>query len=159
MADIARINAGEFDRVCGEWFRIDTSKVNPDCPYKGRLGLLKVESGGLLAFAGVRAKCYATLEHHKGKQVEERVQGRPQGRAGEADPASIATGTSVHDYHTGLIDGKPREVKYSTLRSKEHSLEHMVEYKKDLAPANDKVYEVADFRSRRWGTTSTSEGL
>jgi len=151
MADIARINAGEFDRVCGEWFRIDTSKVNPDCPYKGRLGLLKVESGGLLAFAGVRAKCYATLEHHKGKQVEEKkFKGVPK-VVREKQTSFDRYRDIVHDYHTGLVDGKPREVKYSTLRSKEHSLEHMVEYKKDLAPANDKVYEIAEFRSRPLG--------
>ena len=151
MADIARINAGEFDRVCGEWFRIDTSKVNPNCPYKGRLGLLKVESGGLLAFAGVRAKCYATLEHHKGKQVEEKkFKGVPK-VVREKQTSFDRYRDIVHDYHTGLVDGKPREVKYSTLRSKEHSLEHMVEYKKDLAPANDKVHEIDNFRSRPLG--------
>ena len=110
-----------------------------------------MESGGLLAFAGVRAKCYATLEHKDGKQVEEKkFKGVPK-VVREKQSSFDRYNEVVHDYRTGLVDGKPRNVKYTTLRSKEHSLEHLVEYKKDLVPANDKVYEVDNFRSRPLG--------
>jgi hypothetical protein len=64
LADIARVNAGEY----GEAFRIDMSKLHRDCPYKDRLGILKLEYGDAVEFAGVRAKCYCGAEGRWGER-------------------------------------------------------------------------------------------
>jgi hypothetical protein len=58
----------------------------------------------------------------------------------------------VRDPTAGIdASGQPRAVKCARIQSREHHLQHVHEQKKSLAPVNDKVYELEDYRSRPLG--------
>ena len=144
LDDIACVNSGAY----GD-FRIDMSKIDKECPNKDRLGILKLEYEDAVEFAGVRAKCYSVLKVDGGsdrkfkgvkKCVVERDVLHEQYRAVVLDPA------------TGLSNGEPVHVQQHRIISREHHLMQVKEYKKSLAPCNDKVF-VHDppYRSRPLG--------
>ena len=152
MGDFHRANRGDY----GD-FRVDTSKVNPQCPHKGKLGLLKLEDGAMIAYAGVTEKVYATLSAgEKGPQEEKKFKGIP--KAAHKQLSFDDYRAIVHDRYAGLAkNGKPKTVSYYSLRSRGHSLEHRHETKKSLAPASWKTHWIEDFRSRPLGHWRNAE--
>ena len=142
MADIARVNAGEF----GD-FRSDASAVNKDCPNASKLGILKLEYHAA-EFVGIRSKCYSELKCEDVKEM--------QVRKFKGIPDKVVKRHLTHENYkqivlapdTGLEDGRPKTLPVWSIQSSEHRLEHRITHKKSLAPANDKVYEIEGFRSR-----------
>jgi hypothetical protein len=146
MGDFAKANRGDFGDFC-----VDLSKVDKKCPFKGKLGALKLEDAHMVAYAGVAEKVYATLSVHDEK-YEEELKFKGVTKAARKQLCFQDYKAIVHDRNEGLDeDGNPKRLTFNTLRSHEHSLEHRVESKKGLAPCSWKTYWIDGFRSRPLG--------
>ena len=132
MADISRVNAGEFGA-----FRIDMSKTDPACPNKDRLGILKLEYDDAVALAGIRSKCYAVLRAQN--VPDKKFKGVKQGVVKRGIPFSDYRSV-VLDPSTGLGETGVQNVEQRRIVSRDHHLFQLQERKKSLAPCNDKVF-------------------
>jgi hypothetical protein len=160
--DLQAINSG----VYGD-FRIDTSAFNKTCPYKNALGVLKLESDGLLEIAGLRAKVYSLLLFEPDKDDKDSDERKLQeSKKCKGIPKRVVKQGMNHELYKQLVlnpetgldaEGRPRSVEYRRIQSRDHHLEHVEERKRYPALCNDKVFMYAPLHSRPLGHWRNTE--